>query len=93
MNRDDRERVVWRYILTTQLSTEEAIKELAGIWQEQVEAAEEEGYDMAAQDITTALQKLIPAHADTVPKAQIQGAWRDAAKIALLHLGRYRHRK
>jgi len=69
------------------------VKELADIWTAQVEAAEEEGYDIAAQDIAMKLQELIPSSADTVPKAQVQGAWRDAANVALNYLGKYKDRK
>jgi len=48
----------------------------------------EEGYDQAAQDITMKLQGLIPAKSPTVADARVQGAWRDAANVALNHLGK-----
>jgi len=48
----------------------------------------EDGYDQAAQDITLRIQDCIPSKSPTVADARVQGAWRDAAKIALNHLGK-----
>lgn len=93
MTRDEREKLIWRHLLTSTLSTEDIVKELADLWQQQVEEAEEEGYDMAAQDITLKIQACIPDSARTIPDARVQGAWRDAGSIALNHLGRYKNRK
>lgn len=48
----------------------------------------EDGYDKAASDITLKIQACIPSKTPTVHAAQLQGAWRDAAKIALNHVGK-----
>ena len=48
----------------------------------------EDGYDQAAQDITMKIQSCIPSKTPTVADARVQGAWRDAANIALNHLGK-----
>lgn len=48
----------------------------------------ESGYDQAAQDITLKLQSCIPDKTPTVADARVQGAWRDAANVALNHLGK-----
>lgn len=50
--------------------------------------AYEDGYDQAATDITLKIQSCIPSKTPTVHAAQLQGAWRDAAKIALNHVGK-----
>lgn len=48
----------------------------------------EEGYDRAATEITLKIQNCIPSRSRTVEEARLQGAWRNAAKIALNHLGK-----
>jgi len=48
----------------------------------------EDGYDQAAQDITLRIQSCIPGDSRTVEEARYKGAWQDAAKIALNHLGK-----
>lgn len=48
----------------------------------------EDGYDQAAHDITVKIQSCIPSKTPTVHAAQLQGAWRDAANIALNHIGK-----
>ena len=56
--------------------------------EELIKEVYEDGYDQAAQDITMKIQSCIPAEARTVEQARIKGAWQDAAKIALNHLGK-----
>lgn len=92
-SRKDREKLIWRHLLSSQLTTEEMVLELADLWTTEVESAEEEGYDMAAQDITTKLQNCIPAEVRTVPEARAKTAWTDATQISLHHLGNYKNRK
>lgn len=93
MTRDEREKIIWRYLLSGTMSQVEAVRILAELWHNDALNVEEEGYDMAAQDITLKLQELIPRYAKTVPDARVQGAWRDAANIALNHIGKYNERK
>ena len=57
-----------------------------------LEQVYEDGYDQAAQDITMKLQELIPAKTPTVADARVKGAWTDAAKVALNHLGKVSRR-
>lgn len=37
----------------------------------------------AAEDVALAIQDRIPAHAEDVTAAKVQGAWRDATQVAL----------
>lgn len=60
-------------------------------WEQDISVAYEEGHDRAAESITQKLQDCIPAHARNVPEAQVQGAWRDAAKVAYNFIGRRNH--
>lgn len=48
----------------------------------------ENGYDQAAQEIALKIQSCIPSKSPTVADARVQGAWQDAAKIALNYIGR-----
>lgn len=68
-------------------------EEIAEIWEQENSRQFEEGYDKAATEITLKLQSCIPSSARTVPDARVQGAWRDAANIALNHIGRLRRGK
>lgn len=56
-------------------------------WEQDVGKHYEAGYDAAATKIADTLQNCIPSKATNVPDARVQGAWRDAAQIAVNHIG------
>lgn len=93
MNRNDREKIIWKHLLSGTMSQEEAVRRIADIWHNDSLNSEEEGYDMAAQDITLKIQECTPSSAKTVPDARVQGAWRDAGNIALNHIGKHKEHR
>lgn len=87
--RDEREKIILKHLLSSQYRLPESAQILADQWTAEVEASTEKGYDQAVEDVAMKLQALIPASVKTVPQAQVQGAWRDAARVALGFLGKY----
>lgn len=70
------------------LNAELTASQLIVLLENELKEAYEDGYDQAAQDITLKIQSCIPSNSPTVADARVQGAWRDAANIALNHLGK-----
>lgn len=87
MDNVEREKFIWRQLLTTTHTTEEAVEEIVRVWDENVLEAKIDAYDEAATDITKTLQDCIPDKSRTVEEARLKGAWTDAASIALNHIG------
>jgi UDP-N-acetylenolpyruvoylglucosamine reductase len=64
------------------------VHEIWSKWSKDTKEVYEDGYDKAASDITLKIQNCIPSASRTIEEARLKGAWTDAAKIALNHVGK-----